>query len=77
MINGLDDEGISEILRRILTLEDIEDTTKERVLLWTQRVEAQRVQEVVLSNIKEVTEFDCVRHSTPKQENEAHKKEKE
>ena len=37
----LDDDNISEILREVSTLEDIEDANSESVLLWAQRVEAQ------------------------------------
>ena len=42
-INWLGDEGmISEVLREVLTLKDMEDTTGETVLLRIQRVEVQR-----------------------------------
>ena len=42
-IQGLDDKGmLSEILREVIVLEDIDDTTSEWVLLWTQRVEGKR-----------------------------------
>ena len=67
---------ISEILRVVLTLEDIEDATSERVLIWVQRVEVQRAQMVVLNNIKEAKKFKYVRHSREKHDNEAHKKHK-
>ena len=47
---GLDDEDIiTEILRKILALENIDDTTNEWVLIWSQRVETQRVQKEVLN----------------------------
>ena len=46
----------------------------ERVLIWAQRVEAQRQQKVVLGNIKEAKEFDSVRCNIPKHDNETHKK---
>ena len=40
-IHGLDDEGmISAILSEVSVLEDINDVTSERVLLWAQRGEA-------------------------------------
>ena len=44
-IHGLDDIwiGISEILREVSALNHISDATSERVLLQTQKVEAQRV----------------------------------
>ena len=44
-MHGIDDKDmISEILREVSALEDINDTTSERILLSTQRVEVQRVQ---------------------------------
>ena len=77
-IKGLDDEGItSEILNEVSTLENIEYATSERVLLWAQREEVQRVQKVALNNIKEAKEFDSVRPNTPKHDNETHNKLKE
>ena len=52
-IHTLDDEGmISEIFREVSALEDINDTTNERVLLWVQRVAVQMVQKEDLDNIK-------------------------
>ena len=63
-INRLVDEGkISEMLREVLTLEENDSATSERVLLGARRVEEQKV---ALNNIKEAKEFDCVRHSAPK-----------
>ena len=52
-------------------MEDIEDATSEKVLLWIQRMEAQRAMEMVLNNIKETKEFDFVRHNIPKYDSEA------
>ena len=76
-ISVLDDEGmISEFLREVLMLEDIENVTSKGVLLWTQRVEVQKVQTKVLNNIKEAKDFDLVRHSTPKHDNETQKNQK-
>ena len=41
----------SEILRDVPALEDIDDTTQKRVLLWAQRLEAQGVQKEALDSI--------------------------
>ena len=42
-MHGQDNEGMmSEILREVSALEDINDVTSERVLLWAQKVEVQR-----------------------------------
>ena len=76
-IHGLDDEGmISEILRKVSALEDINDATSERVLIWALQVEAQRVQKEVLDSIKEAKDFDSIRHNMQKQNNKAHKKQR-
>ena len=53
-----------EILREVSALEDTDDATSEMVLLWTQIVEAQRMQNKALNNIKEAKEFDPVRCSS-------------
>ena len=51
-IGWLNDEGMSsEILRKTTTLEDIEDATSEKVLIWTQRWEVQRAQKIMSDNI--------------------------
>ena len=45
LIGALNDEDmINEILREVVTLEDIADATSEPVLIWVQRVEAHRAQ---------------------------------
>ena len=67
---------ISEILREVATLEDIEDGTSEKVLIWVQRMEAQRAQKLVLDNIKEAKEFDTKRYSVQRHANEAPKTQK-
>ena len=54
---------INKILREVVTLEDIEDATSERMLIWALREEVQRALKVALGNIKEAKEFDAVRHS--------------
>ena len=63
-IYKIDDEDmVNEILRGVSALKDIDDGTRERVLLWAQRVEAKRTQKEALNTIKEAKETDCVRHS--------------
>ena len=54
---------VSEILREVSTLKDTDDSKSERVLLWAQRVEVQKVQKEAPNNIKKAKEFDSVRHS--------------
>ena len=44
----------------------IDDATNERVLLWAQRVEAQRAEEEALNSIKQAKEIESVRCSTLK-----------
>ena len=77
-IHGLDDGCmISEILREVLTLEDIDAFTSDRGLLWAQGVKVQMAQKETLNNIQEAKDFDAVRHSIPKHDKEAHKNRKE
>ena len=52
-ISGLNDSGIiSEILNEVAALKDIEDHMTEHVLLWVQRVEAQRAQKSALNKMR-------------------------
>ena len=56
--SGLDDEGmINEILREVSLLEDINDAISERILLWTWRIEAHRLQKETLDNMKEAKDL--------------------
>ena len=64
---------INKILREVVTLGDTEDVTSERVLIWTQKVEAQRAKKIELHNIKEPKEFHAVRHSVPRCDSETPK----
>ena len=51
-IHGLGEEvKISETLREVSSMEDIDDAISERVLLWAKRVEAERVQKEALHSI--------------------------
>ena len=69
-MHGLDHKGmISEIPREVSVLQDINDTTSDRVLLWAQRVEAQRAQKEALENIKETKNFDLIGQNTQRQNN--------
>ena len=45
----------------MLRLEAINDSTSQQVLLWAQRVEAQRIHKETLENIKEAKDFDLMR----------------
>ena len=62
---------ISEILREMSALEYINDATNERILLWAQRVEAQRVQKEALDNMEEAKDFDTIRWNKQKQDNDS------
>ena len=76
-IHGLDDEGmISEILREVSALENINDTTSKWVPLWAQRVEAQRAQKNALDNIKEAQDFNSFGQNTQRHDNVRCKKQK-
>ena len=69
-IHWLDDEGMkSDILREVLALENINDTTSKWVLLWAQRVEAQRVQKEALGNIKEARDYNFIRWNIQRHNN--------
>ena len=57
-------------------MKDTYVATSERVLLWSQRVEAQRVHEEAPNGIKESKEFDSVGFSTQKHDSEAYNKQK-
>ena len=65
-ISGFNNNGmINEIVRGVVTLEDIKGATSKHVLLWD-RVETQRAQILKLIDTKETKEFDVVRHSMRK-----------
>ena len=49
----------------------------ERELIWSQRVEAQIAQDMVLDNMKEAKEFDAVKHNAPRHDSEAPKTQKD
>ena len=67
-INGINDDGMQdEILKEVATLDNIEDTTSEHVLLGACRVEVQRVQKSALHDINEAKEFDIIKQHTKKQ----------
>ena len=51
-INGLNDETvITKIIKEPKALKNTSKASSEQVLLWAQRVEAERAQKVVLGNI--------------------------
>ena len=53
-INGLNNETITaKIIKELTALKDMSGVISEQVLIWAQRVEAQKVQMVVLDNIKD------------------------
>ena len=61
-IHGIDDEVmIGEILRGLIALTDINESTSDQILIWVQRVKGQTAQKEVLDHIREDKEFDPVR----------------
>ena len=66
-IHGLDDEVmIGEIVRVLMALKDTNEVTRNHILMWTLRMEVQRVQKEVLDNIRDGKEFDFVRQDKQK-----------
>ena len=57
---------ISEIIREVLALENIDEATNESVLLWAQRVDAKKAQREVFDIIKEAKDFDSMRQNIKK-----------
>ena len=57
--NGLDDVVmIGKILRELTAIKDINEATRDQILIWAQRMEVQGVQKEVLDHIREDKEFD-------------------
>ena len=67
---------ISEILRELSALENIDDTTSGWVLLWAQRVEVQREQKA-LDKTKETKDFDSIGQNIQRCDSVMHKKQKQ
>ena len=65
---------INEMLREVSTLENIDAAPSEQILLWAQRVEAQRAQKEVLDNIKEARNLDSTGQIVQKGDYVNHKK---
>ena len=60
-IHGLNDkEMLGEIIKELTTIRGNDTITSENILSWAKRVEAQRVQAVVMSTITETKEFDKI-----------------
>ena len=76
-IHGLDNKGmISEMLRKVSVLEDIDDTTSEWILLLTQNIEAKRAQKEAFDNLKEAKDFESIGQNTQRYDNVRHEKQK-
>ena len=61
-IHGLNDECmLDEIIRELISKNNDEQLTSEGMLIWLRRIEAQRAQAAVLSNITESHKFDKVK----------------
>ena len=64
-IHGLNDESmLDEIIRELTSRNGNVQTTSEDVLVWTKRVEAQRVQASMLNDITETKAFNKVKKET-------------
>ena len=51
---------ISEVLRELTVLKDINEANSDQMLMWDQRLEVQRVQKEVLNHLKEDKELDSI-----------------
>ena len=61
-IHGLNDKTmLDKVIRELITKGSNDQTTSEDVLFWTKRVEAQRMQAVILSDITDSQRFDQVK----------------
>ena len=49
---------IEEIVRGLTNLKHTNEVSSDQVLMWVQRVKAQRVEKEVLDNIRDTIEFD-------------------
>ena len=61
-IHGLNDKTmLDEVIRELATKGSNDQTTSEDVLIWAKRVEAQRMQAAILSDITDSERFDQVK----------------
>ena len=61
-IHGLNDKlMLDEIIRGLTTKNNGEEVTSEDMLTWAKRIEVQRAQVAILSNIMESCQFDKIR----------------
>ena len=61
-IHGLNDKMmLDKVIRELTTKSSSDQMTSEDVLLWAKRVEAQRMQAAILSDITESQRFDQVK----------------
>ena len=57
-INGLNNENIkAKIFKELTALKDASKLSSMQVFMWAKRVEVQRVQKVVLDNIRDMKQF--------------------
>ena len=52
---------LDEVIRELTTKDSNDQTTSEDVLIWDKRVEAQRMQAAILSDITDSQRFDQVK----------------
>ena len=57
--HGLNDkEMLGEIIKGLTTIKGNSTVTRENILMWVKKIEAQRVQAVVMRTITETKEFN-------------------
>ena len=58
-IHGLNDKNmLDEVIRELTTKSTNDQTTSEDMLVWAERVEAQRMQAAILNDITDSQRFD-------------------
>ena len=61
-INGLKDETTrAKIIKELTALQHPREVSSEQVLVWAQRVEAQKAQKVLVDKMRDTKEFDFIR----------------
>ena len=61
-IHSLNDtDMLGEIIRELTKIHENTEMTNENMLCWAKRVEAQRVQSAIMTNLTEAKEFDKIK----------------
>ena len=62
---------LEEVIRELTAKNNNEQTTREGVLAWAKRVEAQRVQAAILNDITESCQFDQIKMAPKAKDDQA------